>query len=203
MKRRLLTTSAIVAAGLAALTVGAAAPAGIAAETPTATPQRVDDFQLTDQTRLAQHLYYYNYVPAIMVMTRTNGSAFSRAAAAQLEKLNAEYKDQGVVVWALDSNLGDSRDSVAAEVKAQGLSVPVLMDEQQLVGESLGVRREGEVFVINPKGWSVAYRGDVGGASSALHALLLDISLPVLRRVPFCSPPSRSGRKATEGLCKA
>ena len=33
------------------------------------------------------------------------------------------------------------------------------MDEQQLVGEQLGVKREGEVFVINPKTWTVAYRG--------------------------------------------
>jgi peroxiredoxin len=160
------------AAAVAACALTAAAPVGIAAETPAATPQHVDDFQLTDHTRLAQHLYYFNYAPAIVVMTRTNGSAFSKSASAGLEKLNAEYKDQGVIVWAMDSSLGDSRDAVAAEVKAQGLTVPVLMDEQQLVGEGLGVRREGEVFVINPKTWSVTYRGDVAGAGSAVHALL-------------------------------
>lgn len=167
-----MTKSLLIAGAAAAALVVGLGPAGMAAETPTATPQHVDDFQLTDQTRLAQHLYYFNYVPAIVVMTRANGSAFSRSASAALEKLNAEYKDQGVVVWAMDSSLGDSREAVAAEVKAQGLTVPVLMDEQQLVGESLGVRREGEVFVINPKTWSVAYRGDVAGASSAVHALL-------------------------------
>ena len=38
--------------------------------------------------------------------------------------------------------------------------MPVLMDELQLVGEQLGVQREGEVFVIDPKnGFKVAYHG--------------------------------------------
>ena len=167
MTRKIL----IAAAAMAALGVGLS-PVGRAANAPGVAPRHVDDFQLTDHTRLAQHLYYFNYAPAIVVMTRANGSSFSRAASAQLEKLNAQYKDQGVVVWAIDSTLADSRDAVAAEVKAQGLTVPVLMDEYQLVGESLGVQREGEVFVIDPKTWSITYRGDVAGAGSAVHALL-------------------------------
>ncbi|HEY0438387.1 MAG TPA: redoxin domain-containing protein, partial [Phenylobacterium sp.] len=171
----------IAGAAAAALTVSLAAPAGVAADTPSATPQRVDDFQLTDQTRLAQHLYYFNYVPAVVIMTRTNGTAYSRAASAQLEKLNAAFKDQGVVVWALDSSLADSRDAVAAEAKAQGLSVPVLIDEQQLVGESLGVKREGEVFVINPKTWGVTYRGDISGAEDAVKSLVSGGQAQVIR----------------------
>ena len=96
MKRRLLTTSAIIAAGLAALTVSAAAPAGIAADTPSATPQHVDDFQLTDQTRLAQRLYYFNYVPAIVVMTRTNGSAVSKSACAGIVPTQTMYSGRRI-----------------------------------------------------------------------------------------------------------
>jgi peroxiredoxin len=167
MKRALFATAATVA-GLAL-----AAFAAPAADTPNATPQHVDDFQLTDHTRLAQHLYYFNYTPAIVVMTRTNGSALSRDDSQALEKLNAAYKDKGVVVWAMDSTLADSRDAVAAEAAKQNLTVPILMDEQQLVGEQLGVKREGEVFVINPKTWTVAYRGPMDGhASQAVDALL-------------------------------
>ncbi|WP_372784918.1 redoxin domain-containing protein [Phenylobacterium sp.] len=169
MKRALLASAAVMA-GVAL--AGLAAPAGNAADTPTATPQRVDDFQLTDHTRLAQHLYYFGYTPAIVVMTRSNGAA-ARTGDAALQKLSDAYKDKGVVVWALDSNLADSRDAVAAEAAKEGLSVPVLMDEQQLVGESLGVQREGEVFVINPKTWTVAYRGPLDAhAGQAVDALL-------------------------------
>ena len=159
----------IAGAAAAALGVGFAPPLN-AAETPAATPQRVDDFQLTDHTRMHEHLYYYNYVPAVVIMTRVNGSAVSRANAQALEKLNAAFQPKGVVVWALDSS--DSRDSVAAEAAAQKLTVPVLMDEDQLVGESLGVQREGETFVINPKTWGVVYRGPVSGAAAAVDELV-------------------------------
>ncbi|WP_394764014.1 redoxin domain-containing protein [Phenylobacterium sp.] len=170
MKRALFATAAVFA-GLAVAAL--AAPAGVAAETPNATPQHVDDFQLTDHTRLAQHLYYFGYTPAIVVMSRSNGTAYSAAGDAALEKLNAAYKARGVVVWGLDSNLADSRDAVAAVAAKAHLSVPILIDEQQLVGEQLGVQREGEVFVINPKTWTVAYRGPLDArADAALDALL-------------------------------
>jgi peroxiredoxin len=181
MKRALLATAAVLAGATA---VGLAAPAGLAADTPNATPQHVDDFQLTDHTRLAQHLYYFNYTPAIVVMTRSNGAP---AADVQLQKLADAYKAMGVIVWALDSNLADSRDAVAAEAAKEHLTVPVLMDEQQLVGESLGVQREGEVFVINPKTWAVPYRGPLDShANAALDALLAG-QAPAVTRVAMSS----------------
>ena len=179
MTKALLATAAV--AGLAAISL--AAPAGIAADTPNATPQHVDDFQLTDHTRLAQHLRYFNYTPAIVIMSRSNGTAFSRSADAELQKLSDAYKAKGVVVWALDSNLADSRDAVAATAAKENLTVPVLMDEQQLVGEQLKVQREGEVFVINPKTWTVAYRGPLDGHVGAAVDALLAGQAPQVTRV--------------------
>lgn len=133
--------------------------------------QTVDDFQLTDHTRLAHRLYYFGYAPAIVLMTRENGSAASKAGAAGLQKLAAEHDGKGVLFYLLDSKLGDSRDAAAAEAKAQGLTIPILMDEYQLVGEQLGATREGEVFVIDPKTWTVAYRGPLAGAGAAIAAV--------------------------------
>ena len=46
------------------------------------------------------------------------------------------------------------------------------MDERQLVGEQLGVKREGEVFVIEPQTWTVAYRGPISGAQAAIDAVM-------------------------------
>ena len=159
-----------------------AAPVGIAADTPNATPQHVDDFQLTDHTRLAQHLHYFGYTPAIVIMSRSNGTAFSRDADANLQKLSDAYKAKGVVVWALDSSIADSRDAVAATAAQENLTVPVLMDEQQLVGEQLKVKREGEVFVINPKTWTVAYRGPLDGRANAAVDSLLSGQAPQVTR---------------------
>ncbi len=171
---RALLAATVAALGLAAggfglsQAVSAADPAG----TMSATPQRVDDFELTDHTRLAHRLYYFGYTPAIVLMTHTNGGKVTRESAAELEKIAAGYRAKGVLFYMLDSNLADSRDAVAAEAAKQGYTIPVLMDERQLVGEQLGVQREGEVFVINPKTWAVAYRGPVGKTAPALDAVL-------------------------------
>jgi hypothetical protein len=165
--RRILAAALAVAVGGVAL----AGLGGGALRAADPAPQMVDDFQLTDHTRLAHRLYYFGYAPAIVLMTRENGSAVSKAGAAGLQKLAAEHGDKGVLFYLLDSKLGDSRDAAAAEAKAQGISIPILMDEYQLVGEQLGATREGEVFVINPKTWQVAYRGPLSGAGAAIAAV--------------------------------
>jgi peroxiredoxin len=179
--KRVLFASAVALSGLALAGLGA--PAGRAADVAAVTPAQVDDFQLTDHTRFAHRLYYYHYAPAIVLMSQTNGAATSRAAAAELEKLQAAYKGRGVVFFMVNSNAGQSRDEAAAEAKAQGFTIPVLLDEQQLVGEQLGVQREGEVFVVDPKTWAVAYHGPVGQADQALAAVLAG-KAPAQARIP-------------------
>ena len=74
----------------------------------------------------------------------------------------------------LNSSLKDSREAIQAEAKKAGYDAPVLMDGNQLVGESLGVTRSAEVVVVNPKTWTVAYRGafDAGRTAEALDALI-------------------------------
>jgi len=163
MKRTLfLATAAAAVLGLTAI----AAPT-----TTVATPERADNFQLTDHTRLAHELHYFRDAPAIVIMSQINGAKVSRKAAADLEKLQAKYKDQGVIFYMLNST--DSRDAAAAEAKAQGFDIPILVDELQLVGDSLGVKREGEVFVIEPKGgFKIAYHGPLAETARAIDAVI-------------------------------
>ena len=164
----IMTLAAVSAAVVLAFGLGASGPLRAA----DAMLQRVDDFQLTDHTRLAHQLYYYGYAPAIVLMTRENGTSTSRERSAELQKIAAAYQGQGIVFFLLDSSLTDTRDEAAAAAAKEGLTLPILMDEYQLVGEQLGVKREGEVFVIDPKTWTVAYRGPVDKASVALAAVM-------------------------------
>ncbi len=169
MKSILMTTA------LAAIIAIAGVSSVIAAPAPSTgpVPEKVGNFQLTDTTRLAHELFYFNYTPAIVVMSQSNGSKVSREAAAELAKIQAAYKDKGVLFYMMNSNLGQSREATAAEAKSQKFAMPVLMDELQLVGEQLGIQREGEVFVIEPKtGFKVAYHGPVSQTSKAIDAVL-------------------------------
>lgn len=120
---------------------------------------RVDDFALLDQRGEYHQLYYLKDAPAIVIMVQGNGCPIVRAGLATFKAIRDAYSPRGVEFWMLNSNLQDDRDSIAAEANAFGIDIPVLVDEAQLIGESLGVVRTGEVFVIDPKTWQIAYRG--------------------------------------------
>jgi peroxiredoxin len=159
MRGILLSTAVAAVVGAA----GFAAVQAVASPAPAAgeiqLPARADNFQLTDQNRMFQELYYYKNSPAVVVMTQSNGSKVSQAAAQEFQKLADAYKAKGVVFLMLNSDIGASVEKSSAEMGKLGVKVPVMVDANQLVGESLGVKREGEVFVFNPKTWSIAYHG--------------------------------------------
>jgi hypothetical protein len=134
-----------------------------------ATTARVDNFLLADQNLVAHELYRYGDAPAVVLVSQT---AADKATGAQADKLATDYAAKGVEVWAIDSSQSDSMDALVAATGKSGQKVPVLMDDRQVVGESLGVTRSGEAFVVNPKTWTVVWRGGVDGAGKALDAVL-------------------------------
>ena len=91
MRKSVLMSSAVAAAFLGVIGV-AGLQAGLAAPSPSVTSpvkvaEKVDNFQLADQTRLAHELYYFKAAPAIVVMSQVNGSSLSRQAAIELQKV--------------------------------------------------------------------------------------------------------------------
>ena len=106
--RAVWTSTAIAAALIAAAgvtTVTVASTAGQSA----AGPEKVADFQLTDTSRMGHELYYFKYAPAIVIMSQTDGTPMSRAAAAELAKLQDAYKDRGVLFYMINSNASLNR----------------------------------------------------------------------------------------------
>ena len=171
MKRALLASTMAVAIAGVATVIGVTAVAAPAPSITVSVPERADNFQLTDQTRLSHELHYFKDAKAIVLMSQINGSDVSRKSAAELEKLKAAYKDKGVLFYMINSK--DNRDGAAAEAKSQGFDIPILVDELQLVGESLGVQREGEIFVVDPKNsFKIAYHGPLKETAAAIDAVV-------------------------------
>ncbi len=147
----------------------AKAPSAQAAAAPAAatTAARVDNFMLVDQNLVAHELFRLGDAPAIVIVSQSMADPH---VGGQIDKLAADYAAKGVEVMALDSAAKDAMADIQKKAAAQ--KVPVLMDDNQIVGESLGVTRSGEAFVINPKTWAVVWRGGVDGAGKALDAIL-------------------------------
>ena len=145
--------------------------AAAAAMAPAITPAKVDNFMLVDADMEAHELYRLADAKAVVIVTQANGDAAVRGLAPALRTLKAAYASKGVEFVMLNSSLKDSREAILAEQVKAGFDTPILMDANQLVGESLGVTRSAEVLVVDPKTWTVAYRGTLGGAGQALDAL--------------------------------
>ncbi len=136
--------------------------------------QHVDDFQLSDQYYVGRRLYKMEDDKAVVLVSYAAGDAQFAADAPALKALKAAYGKKGVEFLIVDPRTGDTRAKLAADAGAAGLGIPVLFDYEQLVGESLGLSRSAELLVLNPKGWTVAFRGPIGsaGAARALDGLV-------------------------------
>ena len=167
MKAWALTATVALAAILTAGVVanGQIAGANIAA-TQVVVPDRADDFRLVDQNSSAHLLTYYKFAPAIVLVSHANGSAQMKAAAATLKALQTSFGEDGAKLFLINSTPGVSREAIQADVASLGLDLPVLMDDMQIVGESLGVSRVGQAIVIDPKTWRIVYSGPISGALS-------------------------------------
>ncbi|MAP95852.1 MAG: hypothetical protein CMK07_12950 [Ponticaulis sp.] len=150
MLRRLALSASVVA-------LAAVGPSAMAA------PTYVENFRLTDQERFAHDLFYYADAPAVVLMSMTDGSEVADKSAKALEAMQAAYADKGVAFYMINPQQGATRADMRAKLADLGVSIPVLMDESQLVAESLEFDTTGEVLVLSPKaGFKVMYSGPVG-----------------------------------------
>ena len=120
---------------------------------------RVDNFVLLDQEGDAHELYYDTDASAIVIMVQGNGCPIVRNVLTDYKALRDQYQDRGVNFLMLNSNLQDNRASIKKEADEWAIDFPILVDETQLIGESLNLVRTAEVLIIDPNGWQVVYRG--------------------------------------------
>lgn len=164
---RFLTTSAIaIAVALSASCAQQAdlAQAPAAAAASVALPERVDNFRLVSAEGRAHELYRMKDAAAIVFVMHGVGSPEIAKTAPELAKLQAAYKDKGVEFMLVNSNPNDKRDAILADAVSNGITAPILQDDLQLVGGQIGATRVSEAFVIDPKTWKIAYRGELSAA---------------------------------------
>ena len=167
MKTRTLALAMASVAAAALVAVGVSAYGQVAGANMTATQvkpaDRADDFRLVDQNSNAHLLSYYKYAPAIVIVNHVNGSAQMKAAAPALKALQASFAGTENQLFLLNSTPDVTREAIQADMASLGLDLPVLIDDTQLVGESLGMSRVGQALVIAPKTWKVVYSGPLTG----------------------------------------
>ena len=145
--------------------------------------ERVDNFELLDHTGAAHELYYLSDADAVVLMTVSNGCPAVREALPQFQEARDAYRERGVEFLLINSSLTDDRAAIVTEAANLGIETPVLMDNSQIIGESLGVQNTAEVFVVNTQGWKLAYRGAPDALNAALDAVLAGDAVEVAKTI--------------------
>jgi peroxiredoxin len=140
----------VLCAAVGAASAGVLAPGG-----------HVADFTLKDQTGAAHQLYALSGKKAVVIMTQSDGCPIVRLAVPALREIRERYRSQDIEFLLLNPTLQDTPDAVQRETDEFGFRMTVLLDRTQQVGEAWGVDRTAEVFVIDPKTWTLLYHGPI------------------------------------------
>lgn len=142
---------------------------------------RVGDFSLLDQNGDFHHMAWYDDHKAIAFLVQVNGSARTHEAAADYARLQSRFDADGVEFMMLNP-MGESRNSVKADLDALAVQMPVLIDDAQIIAEAMGVDKSGEAFLYDPRSFEIVYRGTVAGLEKALEEVVAgqSISTPMV-----------------------
>ena len=134
--------------------------------------ERVGDFALLDEQGYFHHMSWYDDHQAIVFLVQANSDAAVQAALPGFADLAEQFSGAGLQFFLLNAMGKHNRDAVHAQMQRAGVAIPVLMDDAQLVAETLGIQRTAEVLVYDPESFTVTYRGSVGPQlSDALQAV--------------------------------
>lgn len=142
---------------------------------------RVDDFALIDHDGGFHQLSRYGNRDAVLLYSQGNGDGVSDSAADFLASLQAKFADHAIEILMLNAKHDDTREAIRAEAKAKGIGFPILIDEAQLVAESLEIEATGEVLLIDPDEMEVFFRGPIDNGKAirkALAAMLNGRAIP-------------------------
>jgi len=158
-------------------------------------PVRVDDFLLADQDYIGRRLYKLKDARAVALISFVSDDPVSRAETGAYASLSEAYAGRGVEFLLIAPARGETRNRALEAAGPAGRRMPILFDYEQLVGDSLRLRKAGELVLIDPRTWTIAFRGPAGAASArrAIEALIAG------DRPAFRAEPVKGGAIAYPG----
>lgn len=120
--------------------------------------ERISDFSLIDHNGKFFQLSRHADMDAVVLFAHDD----TRDARRIMEELNdvmAKFADQKVAFFLVDSTDDANRESLSKVAEKNDITVPILMDDSQIVATELGISRIGDVAILDPKAKAVVYHG--------------------------------------------
>lgn len=183
--------------GIAAIVFAMAASGGAFAQ------QGAGNFTLFDEQGRAVELHYQRLASAVILMTHRTDSDLVGAAEKRVAQTLTEFAEQDIRLFLINSEASSSRETLAQDKASQQLTAPLLQDDAQLVGKTFALNTAGEVLLIDPRNWTVVYRGPVvDDLANPQELYLKDALMALLARQEIAQatramPAAYSGEKIT------
>ncbi len=124
-----------------------------------AAPSKVGDFGLIDHkgdqyqlTRLGNH-------KAVVIISQANNCSASLDLLHRYKLLRTTWQPLGVEFLMINSSKKDNLKSIRNIAEVYDINFPIMHDESQLVAETLGIHKVGEILVLDPRTKQLVYRG--------------------------------------------
>lgn len=142
--------------------------------------ERVGDFALIDHNGDFHEMNRYQDQRAVVMLSTSSHCDQDGTTLQNYAELSRKFANAGVAFLLLNSDGDSDRSSVKAKMTEMGFNFPVLMDDSQLVSETLGVEKTGEYLVYDPTEFSLVHRGNHAASVEAVLAGMeqgLDVSV--------------------------
>lgn len=124
-----------------------------------ASPERVDNFALLDHMGRFHELRQYGDHKAVVLIAADLNCPNVVDNLHKYQLLQTTWEAQGIRFLAIDSSADLRVERVRKLADAYHFTMPILLDESQLIAENLGLTHAGEIIVIEPNRRQVVYRG--------------------------------------------
>ena len=118
-------------------------------------PIRVGDFALLDNRGDFHQMNWYQDHRAVVMLATSASCEGDTGAIQTYGKLKTKFSEQGVAFMLLNADGSTDRAQVTTRMQQLGIDSVALMDDSQLVSETLGVERSCEFIVYDPNSFSV------------------------------------------------
>ncbi|MDP6415055.1 MAG: redoxin domain-containing protein, partial [Gammaproteobacteria bacterium] len=139
-----------------------------------ALPDRIGDFALLDSDGEFHQLSRYRNKQALVLMPFDTGCASIDASIRRLKSLQSNWSEQGVAFVLIDSSGEADIEAIRAAKAGHGFDLPLLVDDGQLVSETLSLSKAGEFAILDPERLTLLYRGPA--QDSAAQALSSELA---------------------------
>ena len=121
--------------------------------------ERVGNFALLDHEGNYHQLRKYGDSKAVVIISTATNCLENIEKLPKYRLLRTTWENQGISFLAINSSVDDDLADVRLMDSLHNVDLPILLDDSQLVAETLGLSKAGEIIVLEPNRFLVLYRG--------------------------------------------